>query len=55
MWEPPPPINTTSLILGAAPQEPAQPFFVLVKGMKSDDGQFHVTQVAYGDVKQALN
>ena len=55
LWEPPAPVNTTSLILVRGAEEPSQPVFVLIKGMKSEDGQFHVTQVVYGDARQALN
>ncbi len=55
LWEPPPPVTTTSLLLGAAPPEIKQPYFVLVKGSRGDDGQIRVTQIVYGDARQALN
>jgi hypothetical protein len=54
LWEPPPPVTTTSLLLGATAPEIKQPYFVLVKGLRGDDGQFRVTQIAYGDARQAL-
>jgi hypothetical protein len=56
LWEPPPSIMTNLLMNSAAtPSDLKQPLFVLVKGQKSDDGQFQVTQVCYGDSRQALN
>jgi hypothetical protein len=51
-WEKPPP--TGSLVLSSN-SENKQPVFVLVKGQKTDDDQFRITQVAYGDARQALN
>jgi hypothetical protein len=55
LWEPPPPVTTTSLLLGARPPEIKQPYFVLLKGFRGDDGQVRVTQIVYGDARQALN
>lgn len=56
LWEPPPPVTTASLLLGTTGlSETKQPYFVLIKGMKTSDGQYHITQIVCGDANQALN
>lgn len=56
LWEPPPPVTTTSLLLGTnALSAVKQPVFVLIKGIKTDNGEYHITQIAFGDAQQALN
>lgn len=56
LCEPPPPVTTTSLLLGTnGLSEVKQPIFVMIKGMRTDNGDYHITQIAFGDAQQALN
>ena len=52
-WEPQP--MTTSFLLGMAPPEPKPPLFILLKGQKGGNDEFHITHIVYGDARQALN
>jgi hypothetical protein len=52
LWHPP---TTTGNATLNSTTEPKLPLFVLIKGAKGDDDQFHITQIAYGDADQALN
>jgi hypothetical protein len=54
LWRQPAATAAGSITLNST-TEARQPLFVLIKGTRSDDDQFHVTQIAYGDADQALN
>jgi hypothetical protein len=56
LWQAPPPLATSLLLNSAAvPVEEKPPVFILVKGTKIEDDQVRITQLVFGDAKQALN
>jgi hypothetical protein len=52
LWEHPPAAGSVVL---SGPSENKQPLMILIKGQKIDEDQFRITQISYGDVRQALN
>lgn len=54
LWEPPPPVSATMLLASLPTAEPKQPFFILIKGKQDAQGQLQITQISFGDARQAL-
>jgi hypothetical protein len=52
VWHQPPAAGSVATNFA---NESKPPLFVLIKGAKGSDDQFHITQIAYGDADQALN
>jgi hypothetical protein len=53
LWEPSQSL-TGNLLAPDAPPEVKEPLFVLIKARQSENGDVKVTQVAFGDARQAL-
>lgn len=53
LWEPQ--SLTASLLTGSPAGEPKQPIFIMIKAHRTTEEEYHITQIAYGDVGQALN
>jgi hypothetical protein len=54
-WEPQP-LVASILPEIVPPTAPGQPLFILFKGQRTaDDGRYQLTQIIYGDARQALN
>lgn len=56
LWEPQP-LATNPLFGDKQPEELHQPMFVLIKAQRipDSDDDFRITQISYGDVREALN
>jgi hypothetical protein len=48
-------VGVIVLCVSAPTSEAKPPVFVLIKGKKIEDDQFRITQLVFGDARQALN